>query len=93
LGDMVWNSQRLNTKEKKKSPPLIGAMEPEEVTSCSLAGTPVEQYRHQPTHKNFNPKFILSTRNIGTGDEQRLRDWPTNNQPNLRPIPWASTTP
>ncbi|EDL24761.1 mCG144744, partial [Mus musculus] len=21
--------------------------------------------------------------------EQRLREWPTNNQPNLRPTPWA----
>jgi hypothetical protein len=25
--------------------------------------------------------------------EQRLREWPTNNWPNLRPIPWASSNP
>ena len=46
----------------------IWDMEPEEVTSSSQAGTPVEQWRHQPTHKTFNPKFILSTRNAGMGD-------------------------
>ena len=27
------------------------------------------------------------------GMEQRLREWPTNNWPNLRPIPWANTNP
>ena len=25
--------------------------------------------------------------------EEKLREWPTNNWPNLRPIPWASQTP
>ena len=45
----------------------IGDVEPEETTSCQ-AGAPVEQWRHQPTHKTFNPKFILSTRNAGMGD-------------------------
>jgi hypothetical protein len=69
-----------------------GDMEPEEVTSYIQAGTPVEPLRYQPTHKTFNPKFILSTRNAGTWEmEQRLEKWPTNNQPNLRPIPWVST--
>jgi hypothetical protein len=24
--------------------------------------------------------------------KQRLREWPTNNQLNLRPIPWAAST-
>ena len=38
-------------------------MEPEEAISC----TPVQWYRHQPSHKTFNPKFILSTRSVGTG--------------------------
>jgi hypothetical protein len=36
--------------------------EPQGATSCSQAGTQVEQYEHQPNHKTFNPKFILSTR-------------------------------
>ena len=46
----------------------IGDLEPEENTFCIQAGTPVEQERHQPTHKHFDPKFILSIRNAGTGD-------------------------
>jgi hypothetical protein len=29
----------------------------------------------------------------GLGMEKRLREWPTNNQPNLRPFPWASNNP
>lgn len=62
-----------------------GDMEPEEVTSWSQAGIPMEQQGHQPTHKTFNPKFIQ-------GMKQRLREWPTNNQLNLRPIPWAEST-
>jgi hypothetical protein len=43
-----------------------GDMEPEEGTSCRQVGTPMEWY--QPTHKTFNSKFILSTRNKVTGD-------------------------
>ena len=43
-------------------------MEPEEATSCSQAGTPVERQRYLPTHQTFNPKFILPTRNAGMGD-------------------------
>jgi hypothetical protein len=38
----------------------IDDMEPEEATSCSQSGTPMEPKRQQPTHKTFNPKFILS---------------------------------
>ena len=38
-----------------------GTMEPEVVTSCSQTG-------HWSTHKNFNPNFVLSTRNAGTKD-------------------------
>ena len=46
----------------------IGDMEPKMAISFSQAGTPVEQQRHQPTHKTFIPKFILSTRNAGRKD-------------------------
>ena len=43
-------------------------IEPEETSSCSQAGTPMEPYGYQSTHKTINPKLILSTRNAGTGD-------------------------
>jgi hypothetical protein len=43
-----------------------GDIEPEEATSSSQAGTLMEQQEYKPTHKFFNPEFILSTRNAGT---------------------------
>ena len=43
----------------------IRDMEPEETTSCRQAQTPVE---FQSTHKTYNPKCILSTRNAGMVD-------------------------
>ena len=43
-------------------------MDPEEITFCVLAGTPVERWGHQPTQNTFDPNFILSTRNSGIGD-------------------------
>jgi hypothetical protein len=46
----------------------IGNTEPEVASSCSHAGNPAERGRHQPPHKTFKPKFILCTRNAGTGD-------------------------
>ena len=46
----------------------IRDMKLEEVTSCFQAGTLMERQRHQPTHKTFIPKCILSTSNKGTGD-------------------------
>jgi hypothetical protein len=46
-----------------------GNTEPEEATPYIQAGTPMEQQGHKPIHKTFNPKFILSTRNAGTGEE------------------------
>jgi hypothetical protein len=45
-------------------------------------------------HKNnFDPKFALSIRKTWAMMEQRLREWPTNNQANLKPIPGANTNP
>jgi hypothetical protein len=41
-------------------------MAPKEITSCSPAGTPVEGYGHQLTHKTFDSIFVLSKRNAGT---------------------------
>ena len=46
----------------------IRDMKLEEVTSCFQAGTLMERQRHQPTHKTFIPKCILTTSNKGTGD-------------------------
>jgi hypothetical protein len=46
----------------------LGDMEPEEDTSCSQVGTPVERQGHQPTYKTFHPKCIQSTRNVGMED-------------------------
>jgi hypothetical protein len=39
------------------------------------------EYTCRFTHKNFNPKFVLSTRNTGTNMLQKLR--PNNDWPNL----------
>jgi hypothetical protein len=36
-------------------------MEPEMATSRNQARLPIEKWRHQPTHKPFNPKSVLST--------------------------------
>jgi hypothetical protein len=49
-------------------------MELEVATSCSQAGPQVKGLGHQPTHKTFNPKIFLSTRNEGTKMEQRLSE-------------------
>lgn len=42
--------------------PNRGDMEPEVITSCSQVGLLVERGGHQPTHKTFDPKFVLPTR-------------------------------
>jgi hypothetical protein len=48
----------------------IEDLEPEEATSCSWVVSPTQQQGHKPTHKTFNPKFVLS----GEGMAQRLRE-------------------
>jgi hypothetical protein len=44
---------------------------------------------HQTTHTSIHPKFVLLVRTDGTRIEQRLREWPKSEWPNLRPIPRA----
>ena len=61
-------------------------IETEVATSCSQTRVPVEEGRHQSTHKTFNPKSVLSTRCIGIKMELRLREQLTNDYPSLRPI-------
>jgi hypothetical protein len=60
-------------------------VETEVSTSCILVGLPVEGGGHQPIHKTFDPKFILPTSCSGIKIERRLKEWPTNDWPNLRP--------
>jgi hypothetical protein len=40
--------------------------------------TPSGGKGHPPTHKTFNPKFVLSIRNTVTKLKQRLREWQAN---------------
>jgi hypothetical protein len=54
----------------------------------------------QWSDKNNNLPIKLSTLNLSflqemqaQGIEESLKEWPPNNLPNLRPIPWASTSP
>jgi len=69
----------------------IKGMEPEEATSVARQ-EPQGSERHQPTHILTQNVFWLQEMQA-LRMEQRLREWPTNNQPNLRPIPRASTNP
>lgn len=61
--------------------PSSGDSKPEVATSCNQVGASEEEQRHQCTHKIFNPKFVLPTRNAGAKMEQRLREQTTNNWP------------
>jgi hypothetical protein len=38
----------------------MGDWEPEIVTSCSQARLPMEEFGHQPSHKTFDPQFVLT---------------------------------
>ena len=59
---------------------------------------PLPESRQEPqwSDRDTNPLTKLSTQNVSClqetqvqGMEQRWREWPTNNWPNLRPTPWA----
>jgi hypothetical protein len=52
----------------------------------------MERKRHHPTYKTFKLKFALPARWAGIKMEQRLKEKPTNDWPNLRPIPWREPT-
>lgn len=66
-------------------PERVG-LETESDTSCRQAGLPEERGRRPPTHKTFNPKFVLPTRRAGTKMEQRLGEQIASGCPSLRPI-------
>lgn len=64
---------------------------PEEVISCSQAGTPSGEIRTLAHLQTFDPNFVLFKRNTGTKLGQRLSEWSNNSWPNLRASPWTST--
>jgi hypothetical protein len=47
---------------------------------------PVKGWGHQPTFKNFDLELFLSKRNSGTKMEQRLKEWPSSDRPNLESV-------
>ena len=49
-------------------------MDTEMVIFCSQGGLKVDGYWPQPTHKTFNPKFILSARNTSTGYKAEIEE-------------------
>jgi hypothetical protein len=53
----------------------------------------LERGGHEPTHKTSDPKFVLPTRSTGIETEQRLREQPTNDWPNLRHISCERANP
>jgi hypothetical protein len=89
----VPRSQCLRSQVTLAEMPNSGDMEPEETTSSSQTGPPVEGWGHQLTYKTLDPKLVLSQRTAGTKMEQRLKEWPTSDWPILRPIPWTDTNP
>lgn len=51
----------------------------------------MEKWGPHHTYKTFNPKLFLPKRNAGTKMEQRLKNGPTSDWPNLGSILWAGT--
>jgi hypothetical protein len=49
--------------------------------------------RHQAIYKTFDLELLLSKRNAGTKMELRLKEWLSNERPNLESIPWTGTIP
>jgi hypothetical protein len=43
----------------------------------------IRQDSHQTTYKTFYPNFLLSKRNVGTKMEQRQKECPASDHPNL----------
>jgi hypothetical protein len=64
------------------------------------AATPISrqdfQWRDGDTNtstKTFDPHFFLPTGCEGIKREPKLREWPTNDLPNWRPMPWTKANP
>jgi hypothetical protein len=57
-----------------------------------MAETP-EGWGHPSIFETFDPELFLSKGNTRTRLEQRLKEKPSSDQPNLGSIPWAGTKP
>ena len=58
-------------------------MEPEETTFSRYSWPPVEAGVHPAIYKLFDPELFLSKGNAGTKMEQRLKERPFRDEPNL----------
>jgi hypothetical protein len=67
--------------------PINGVYEPEQAASCNQKRLLVEELGHQPSKKPLDPQFVLPIRCAEIKLEQKLWERPTNDCPNLRPIP------
>lgn len=68
----------------------MGNVEPEATISCNMKKLPMEGWGHQPSHKIFDPQFVLFTQCEGGIDGAEIKEWPTTDWPNRRPMPWES---
>ena len=75
--------QRVTVGVTLAETPRGGDMDPE--------GLPVEGGQ-QRTYKTFDLKCALPARYAGAKMEHRWREWPANDWPKLRTIPWARTS-
>jgi hypothetical protein len=57
-----------------------GDAEPELAILCNQASLPVVGLWYQPSHKTFDPQFVLSTRCAMAKVAQNLWEWPTKDQ-------------
>lgn len=62
--------------------------------------TPVPRQQSQRSYRDTDLSTKLLAQNLSClqemqaqGLEPRLREWPSNNWPKLRPVQWASTNP
>jgi hypothetical protein len=62
-----------------------GNMDTDVATSSTQEVYPVQEGGHQPTHKTCDLDLQYSS---GINIEQNLREWPTNDWPNLRLTQW-----
>lgn len=70
----------------------MGNVEPEATISCNMKTLPMEGRRHQPSHKIFDPQFVL-TRCAGVNMGQKLGNGqpltgPTGDPCHERAHPW-----
>jgi hypothetical protein len=70
-----------------------GNTEPETATPCNEARLPKEEWGHQLSHRTFDPQFFLPIRYAEIKMEEKWRECPTNDWPNLRFMPGKRAHP